>query len=440
MRNGSRRRERGLALAAIVGLAVSPLPAQTGSLPPLDLGALLVEAESRNPAILAALARRGAAEEAPVQAEALPDPVASVGFTNESLDEITLGTSMMSNLAFSYTQQIPRKARRQVRTEVARAGVDVAANDAEAVRLRVLSEVKIAYAEVFRIDHTATILEENRRLLESLLRAARGRYEAGQAPLESVLRAQTELLEIDANLEGLRHERAGAGQMLNSLLGRTLDEPLGPAEVAPVADPYRHTSVGTSAVSRSPEVRRAEAAARREEAQARLVEEDGRTDLSWSAVYQNRGDLEPLVGGTLGFRLPAFRKDRIESTIRQSRHEAEAARRDVESREAASLAEARHWATQAERAEAMMRIYAEGVLPQARSAVDSAAAAYAAGEIPFVSVIEGFQTILRYEVEYERMRAERIQALANLEPLIAMRLVFPGLETSERPSLGETGE
>jgi outer membrane protein TolC len=409
--------------ASFASAQESPSPSP---LPPLDLGSLLVETEARNPEILAALARRSAAEAVPSQVEALPDPVASVGYTNESWDEFTLGESEMSNLAFSYTQEVPLRAKRRIRAEVARAGIDVAADRAEATRLRVLSEVKIAYAELYRLDHTATVLEENRELLETLLRTTRGRYESGEGTLDSVLRVQTELLKIDADLEGLRHEREGAGQMLNALLGRTLDEPLGPAEVAPVADPNRHAAAGKAAVSRSPEVRLAEASARRMRAQADLAAASRKADLAWTATYQNRGGLDPMIGGTIGFALPRFRKERIEGAVAEATHEADAAQRDVEAREAASLAEARHWATQADRAEAMMRIYAEGVLPQARSAVDSAASSYAAGRVEFGVVIDDFLTILRYEVEYERLRKERIEALARLEPLIATRLVFPG--------------
>jgi outer membrane protein, heavy metal efflux system len=417
-----------LPLLLTASLASAQEPAPPPPLPPLDLGALLVETEASNPEVLAALARRSSAEAVPSQVEALPDPVASVGLMNESLTSWTLGSSMMSNLAFSYSQDVPTREKRRIGEEAARAGIDVAAGGAEATRLRVRSEVKIAYAEIFRLDRTAAILEENRGLLESLLRTTRGRYESGEGQLDAVLRAQTELLKIDADLEGLQHEREGAGQMLNALLGRTLDEPLGPATVAPAADPNRHASVGGTAVARSPAIRQAEATARQREAQANLAAEGTKSDFSWSAIYQNRGGLDPIVGGMVGFKLPIFRKERVQGATLEARYEAEAAKRDVEAREAASLAEARHWATQAARAEAMMRIYSDGVLPQARSAVESAASSYAAGRTEFVTVIDDFLTILRYEVEYEKLRADRIQALAKLEPLIATNLVFPGIE------------
>jgi cobalt-zinc-cadmium efflux system outer membrane protein len=410
-----------------LALAAAPDP-EPPPLPPLDLGALLVETESKNPEILAALARRSSAEALPSQVASLPDPVASVGFMNESLTSWTLGSSMMSNLAFSYSQDVPTREKRRIGGEAARAGIDVAAGSAEATRLRVLSEVKVAYAEIFRLDRTAAILEENRGLLQSILQTTRARYESGEGAIASVLRAQTELLRIDAELEGLRHEREGAGQMLNALLGRTLDEPLGPATLAPAADPNRHASVGGTAIARSPAIRQAEAAARQREAKADLAAEGAKTDFSWSAIYQNRGGLDPIVGGMVGFKLPIFRKARVEGATLEARYDAEAARRDVEAREAASLAEARHWATQAERADAMMRIYSEGILPQARSAVESAASSYATGRTEFVTVIDDFLTILRYEVEYEKLRADRIQALAKLEPLIATNLVFPGIE------------
>src|SRR5712691_1409605 len=133
--------------ASIVRGDSSSAPASPDSDEPLDLAALLIQAERSNLEILAAGARHEAAAHVPSQVEALPDPLASVSYTNESFTELTLGSSEDSNLALSWSQEVPYPGKRRLAGDVARAEIDVSARMLETARLRVRSEVKQAYAE-----------------------------------------------------------------------------------------------------------------------------------------------------------------------------------------------------------------------------------------------------------------------------------------------------
>ena len=56
----------------------------------------------------------------------------------------------------------------------------------------------------------------------------------------------------------------------------------------------------------------------------------------------------------------------------------------------------------------------------------SAVAAYASGQVEFVTLVEDFRTLLAVEVEYEVERADRIRTLAALEALTGRSFVEPG--------------
>lgn len=410
------------------GVVASGEPgAAEGGAPTLDLASLLREAEEKNPSIAAAGSRVSAAEAVPAQAEAYPDPLAGVTYQNESFTHITFGETEDSFLAFSWSQEVPYPGKRRLAGDVARGEVAMARRRADRIRRELSSEIKRVYAEIYRVDRTTSILTESRELLLSYLATARARYATGEGILENVLKAQTEITRLDAGLERLGQERLSAEAELKALVGRTGGEPLGPARTLPETAGMSDVAVlQREAAELSPEVLELKAAVQREEARVDLARKQLKPDLVWGTSYANRDGLDPMISGTFGLRLPLYRERRQIQGIAQARHEAEAARLDVDGARLRVAAEVADLAARASRARSLSRLYAEGILPQARSALESASAAYGVGRVDFLTLLTDFTTLLTYEVEYETQLAERVAALAALERLTGRELVLAG--------------
>ncbi len=399
--------------------------------PPLDLASLLEEAEKNNPEIAAASSRKSAIEAVPSQMETYPDPLASVSYTNETLTDFTLGETPDSILTFAWTQEVPYPGKRRLAGNAARGEAEVSAQRLDLVRLAVLSSVKQAYADLYRIDRTTVILTENRGLLVSFLDTARARYEVGEGLLQNVLKAQTEISKVDVELAKLTQERISAQSALIALIGRDRDETLGPAVALPEsAAAIELTALEQEALSHSPEILELEAAARRDEFRLDLARRQLKPDLMWSAAYMNRGDLDPMVMGMFGVRLPLYKDRKQAQGIVQATHELEGTKQEAVSVRLKVLAEVRDLAARASRARTLERLYAEGVIEQARAALESAAASYGVGRVDFLTLLNDFTTLLGYEIDYETQRAERVFALAALERLTARALVTPGATDS----------
>jgi len=409
--------------AAGEGPAAAPQAAEE-ALPPLDLAALLREAAAGNPALAASGARVKAAGAVPSQMEALPDPVASVSYQNESFTRVTHGDTEDSFLAFSWTQEIPYPGKRPLAGEVARGELAMARARLDRTWLDIASSIKRAYADLYRIDRTALILEDSRELLVSFLGTARARYETGEGILENVLKAQTEITKLDAELETLAQDRRATAALLNALAGRAEDGALGPALGLPELAPAPGTeALVKEALERSPEVKEMEAAVVRDEARLDLARRQLKPDLMWGASYANRGDLDPMIAGTFGMRLPLYRERKQVQGIVQTRAEVEAAREEVKAARLRIAADVRGLAARAERARALSRLYSEGIIPQAQSALESASASYGVGRVDFLTLLADFTTLLTYEIGYESQRAERVAALADLERFTGRLLV-----------------
>jgi len=416
--------------------AIVPAVSRADEPPPLDLAALLEQAEGSNPEILVARARLQASEHVSTQLEALPDPEATVAYTNDSLTAFTLGDSPDSELTLGWKQEVPYPGKRGLAGDVARGDIAVLASTLDAARWRVRAGVKSLYAELLRVGRTTAILGESRKLLLAYQESARARYESGDGILENILRAQTEVAKLDAELAILAQERRSLEVRLLGLLGQSADAPVGPALAAPRVEAPDRAAIEAIALARSPEIRTLQSAAVRGGLRVDLARRSLKPDFIWSAAYTNRGDLDPMVMGMFGLRLPVYRKQKQAEAVVQAEFDLEAARLEVEASEVVVLAEIRDLLAQAGRAEVLLRLYGESILPQARSTLDAAAASYGAGRTEFITLIDDFLMVLTYEINVETQRAERVKALAAAEPLVGTDLVLPGTDDALNTAQG----
>lgn len=420
-----------LVLALVPGL-VAAASAQE----PADLPALLREAQARNPEIAATAARLAAAGKARSRVEASSDPMISFAYLNDGVRSFTLGESEFSYLSFTWTQEIARRSRRTQAGEIAASEAGRSARDLDRARLEVAAAVKIAFADLYRLDRAGAVLRETGAVLATLVEAARTRYETGEGTQESVLKAQTEIVRLQTDLARVTEERRAAEIRLNAAVGRLEDVPLGPADRLPdVVVPADPEGLADAAVAASPVVLGLESAVQGQEAGVRLAQVDLKPDYIWSASYQNRDGLDPMVMGMFGVRLPIHREKKQAQALSQKESELLAARRDLDLGRVRTRATVRDTVARAERADRLATLVGQGVIPLARSAFESARASYGAGRTSFLDMQNDLTALLAARIDLAAQEAERFQAVAALEPLVARELIaIPG------PAPGEGGD
>jgi cobalt-zinc-cadmium efflux system outer membrane protein len=419
----SMRRRAAVAIVVLVGLASAR--ESLGADEPVDLGALLAEAESNHPELKALAARREAATQVPSQTEALPDPLLSASYTNEGLDSFTLGSAPRSSLAFTWTQDLPYPGKRRLAGEVAQGEITTAERRLEAARVRIRSQVKRSYFDLYRIDRTTEILEETRTVFSSLVASARSRYESGEGTLENVLKAQTQLTAIEADLATNREDRRATEARLAAAVGRSSATAFGPVGGLPAAVMPDRSELEARALTQAPELRVLDAAVDTEARRLELARKSLKPDLMYGAAYANRGGLDPIVMGTFGVRLPLYRSRKQAQAVAQTESQLEAARREVDRGQIEIIARVRALFAQFDRASALAPLYSDGLIPQARSTLDAAAGTYTAGKTEFLALQDDALAVLRYEIEYERQRVDALQAMTDLEELTGVELIPP---------------
>lgn len=406
--------------------AVGAGPAPTPAPPAPSLAQLQQEADEGNPGIRAAQARLEGARRVPLRVSAAPDPEIGLTYVNDGVSQFTLGESEFSSLALTWTQEVPYRGKLKRAGAVAEFDVERAAAELRLSRLEARTEVGQAYAELYRIDRASAIYTETATILGALAQAARSRYEVGNGIQENVLKAETEVLRLQAETARLEQDRVAAAAALAAALGRDSGWSVGEVTTLPrpslPADP---DAMVTTAVAGSAAVEAARAVVRRSEATVEAARLGTKPDWLWSAGYQNRGDLDPMVMAMIGLRLPIYGDRKQQQAALEAEDALRSARQDLVAIELKTAARARSVWASARRADRLIDLYEKGVVVQARAAVASAQSSYGVGRIDFLDLLNDLTVLLEVRIETATQEAERLKAMSELEALTGGTLVEP---------------
>jgi len=270
--------------------------------------ALLDEVVASSPEVAQARAAVMAERARVPAASALPDPTLSLGMTNERFDAITLGQSEMSNVSIALSQPLPWPGKRDLRGQVA--SLDEKRADAALRRAVLDAEARAnrAYVQLALARGQLELLADQEQLWMQAGRAARARYEAGQAPQSDLLRAQIERARLQQKKRALQADADTALAELNRLRARPFDEALPTPGLADAPEPQlpAESDAQADAQQRSPELQLAMLGAAQSQKRADLAHRERYPDFAVSAAVMPRGSLPAMwqVGVSVG--LPFF--------------------------------------------------------------------------------------------------------------------------------------
>ncbi|MBI2376163.1 MAG: TolC family protein [Deltaproteobacteria bacterium] len=364
---------------------------------PLDLDTVLREAGLAGPRIRATKAEeRVAAERARLAGSWRPLEASTM---IESLD----GPMLTARLG------VPLDAfqRRGPEAKVAAAEERAAQVRTSQVAWEVQNQAAELFLELWMSWQMNELIQRQVDVLNRLRASALAQYASGASMgHHDVLRAESEIAELEATMTNLSDERHGIWAELSTILGRAPSEP--PDTATPVARPLPEVSAPDRAGP--PEIEMLE---RMTDAASARVELEER--MTWPM---------PMVGAfyEYGFESAMHSVGAELSVAIPLTSEADEARADVEvmkqrvalARETANaeLTVARRRAVAKDRA---LRVLERDVVPRLREALASSEAAYSSGTGSFVVLLEDALALLRREEALIRARAER--ELAILEVL-----------------------
>jgi cobalt-zinc-cadmium efflux system outer membrane protein len=394
--------------------------------PPSALATLLDEATRNNPDILAA--RRGwqAATQVPSQVSTPPDPQVTVQHVSVGSPRPFAGfsNSDFAYVGFGISQDLPYPGKLKLKGEAAQQDTAVSREKLEAVRRSVLQQVKDAYFQIAYVQQTLEVLDRNGNLLEQIEKIADARYRVGEGSQQDVLKAQLERTKL---LREVAHHHELMGTQQAQLI-KLLNRPPGSPEISTeplVETPLRYTSneLLEKVRSENPEVATQQEMVKKQSLQVEIARKDRYPDFSVQYMWQHTGEQSrDYYMLSFSARIPIYRRRKLNPEMNQAVEELNRSRREYESQVQSSYFDVRNQYIAADTASQMLKIYREGLIPQALATYQAGLASYQTGALDFESLFSTFMDVLNFDGEYWKTLMEHETALARIEQITGVPL------------------
>src|SRR6185437_5241815 len=389
----------------------------------VPLTTLIEEAQQKNPDIQVAEHEYRAAKSGAEGAGALPDtqlmlqhfsvgsPRPFAGYTNSDFAYIGIGAS----------QQLPWPGKRALRSEVAGLNAESVQAQSGIVSRTVIEQLKVAYFKLAYLQQTLGVLQKDDKLLGEMEQIAETRYRVGQGNQAEVLRAQLQHTRILQEIT-MHHREAGQVQaQLKQLLGRAQDSP----DI--IAEPLRERALPPNANllesvrQHNPDVAFRQQVAQRNDKQVELARKEYRPDFGLEYMYQNTDrKFRDYYMLTLTVTLPNRGRRRAE--LAAATEHQQTATSELSAEIQRRLAEVQSQYVAAQTSGEQLKIYHEGLIPQAEATYRAALASYKANRQDFGTLLSSFRDLLDFEEQYQKELSEHESALARLESLTGVDL------------------
>ena len=389
-----------------------------------SLASLIEEAKAKSPQILAANHAYKAASHAPASAAALPDtqvmvqhlsvgsPRPFAGYTNSDFAYIGLGIS----------QELPYPGKRKLRAEVAgREAETVQAQAASAAR-DVIERIKTAYFRLAYVQQSIHVLEHHDQVLAQMQQVSESRYRVGQGNQQEVLKAQLQHTKILQEITMSRRDEGQLEAQLKQLADRPQDSPDIIAE--PLMQrglPYSVAQLLQLAHEQNPDIRVQRTMLNQAQSQVVLAQKEFRPDFSLQYMYQNT-DRRFRDYYMLTFAVTLPNRGRRRAELAQATEKQERANQELRAEVQRQSAEIQQQFVMAQASDEQLKIYKEGLIPQAAASFQSALAAYQANRQDFQTLLSSFLDALDLDLQYQRELADHESALARIEALTGVTL------------------
>jgi outer membrane protein TolC len=380
---------------------------------------LLRLARSRSPALLEARQRAAARARRADAESALPAPRLTYEQWHIPLARPwALDEAMM--IMVGLEQEIPAPGSRGARAEAVRAEAGALAAEAAAHELELARRLKRAFVDYQHVRREIALHEEHRVLAGGLVDATRSLYAAGRGSQQDVLRAELQATRLHAELLALRQHERSLRALLNSLVSRPSEAPLGePPPLVPVDGAVDRAKL-EGRIERRPELAAAGRRVERARAERRAAERESLWP-SFEAGAEWMFAPEPQPGGhrhgygvMVSMSLP-WLSGRGRAEARAAAEEVRAEEQAVAAARTSARYELAEAAAHVEAARETLATLEREILPRAERAWESARSAFAAGRGGAIDVLGALDAWLEARLEHLRAQAELAGGLVDLE-------------------------
>lgn len=394
---------------------------------PADLQAYISEALAAHPEIKRLAAQHKAAQEASRAAGALDDPMLTFGFFNLPVNTFSFRQEDMTMKTVEISQKFPFPGKRRLRTEVAAAQAQTEALALLDKMNEIRGQVIQAYWGLSLAQAAEALTLQKKQFWEQVVKVAETRYATGQGLQTDVLQAQLELSNYLDRLLQWQQQQESWRATLNTLRDRPVTAPVPPAAILAPQTTAPATEEMLARLASRPQMQALQAQIQKQSKAVTLARKDYWPDVTIGVNYGFREN-SPTMTRTDFFtsyvqiNLPLWFRSKQAPRVREEQAKQEAAQNAYQAAWNQLAGAVRDQTNRLARLVQQIRLYQQGILPQAQQAAQAALAAYQVGNLDFARLVQ--TTLLGYEAElqYQEYLKEYEETWAALEILVGQEV------------------
>ncbi|HLA69168.1 MAG TPA: TolC family protein [Bacteroidota bacterium] len=391
---------------------------------PLRLDGLVKEALENNPQLRAARHQTAAARTRVDQVTSWDAPQFGVEFFQTPVQSFPNPLKNQMEMDYFIQQMFPFPGKLSDMGKAAENNANMMDQGYNALERKVLRELKSSYFELYLVQRKIQINAENQDLMRRFVDIALKQYEVGMGKQPDILRAQTELSTLINDGLNLQKERAVIESMINTILSRPANAPLGfVPEIEKDIPRWTFEQIRPLALESRPELKAMNFNIEMNKSELSLSKKEYFPDLMLRFMYKDMAMTKnDFWSAMLGISIPLtpWSSGKYTSKTDENALNVRKAEEDLTAMKNMTLFEVQDALVKVQTNQNLVLLYKNTVIPQAEQTLQSTVAAYQTGKTEFLMLIDAYRMLLMAKLDYYMSVMSHMASQAQLEQAVGM--------------------
>lgn len=320
---------------------------------------------------------------------------------------------------YSVSQMLPFPGKLSLKGKVTKNESKITEQELNSKIREVVAATKKFYWNYWLINRIIEIYQENIDLMKRFFDIARTQYTSGKVSQTDVLKANTELAEMENMLVILEQEKISVQTELNALLNLKPETPLGPPVQPEIKEiQWTFEELENIALKDRPELKAKEFLASRNAAAVSLARREWYPDIMSGIKFDNMSNDKTAM---VQISIPLYYKKQS-SIVETMKKEKEMADWELQTTKISTLKELKDLWVKYQSRKKSVQIYETNIIPLAEQTLKIAEIGYLASKNDFLDLLDSQKRYLEYKISYYKYLTEKEIFLSELERVIGINL------------------
>ena len=390
----------------------------------LKLDELVAEALQNNPQLRAARHQTAAAQTKVDQVTSWDAPQLGVEFFQTPIQSFPNPAKNWMENDYFIQQMFPFPGKLSSMGKAAESNANMVGQGYIALERKIIRELKSAYYELYLVQRKIEVNAENQELVRKFVGIASKQYEVGMGKQPDILRAQTELSTLINNGLNLQKEKRVIESMINTILSRPANAPLGYVPQIETNIPnWTFEQLRPLALENRPEVQAMNFNIEMNKSELSLSKREYFPDLMVRVMYKDMAmTKDDFWAAMVGVNIPLafWSSGKYTSKVDENELNVKRAEEEYSNMRNMTLFEVQDGLVKVQTNQNIVLLYKNTVIPQAEQTLQSTIAAYQTGKTEFLMLIDAYRMLLMTRLDYYMAVMNYMASQAQLEQAVGL--------------------